>query len=98
MMSEMYLGRQICNVVACEGVERVESHETLTQWRRRMSSAGFNKVHLGSNALKQANMLLALFGGDGYRVEENDGCLMLGWHTRPLIATSAWHLRPSESD
>ncbi|MTV29308.1 GRAS family protein, partial [Nitriliruptoraceae bacterium ZYF776] len=29
----------------------------------------------------------------GYRVEENNGCLMLGWHTRPLITTSAWKLR-----
>jgi hypothetical protein len=33
---------------------------------------------MGSNALKQASVLLALFaGGDGYKVEEN-GCLMLG--------------------
>ncbi|KAK1410637.1 hypothetical protein QVD17_37174 [Tagetes erecta] len=91
VMSEVYLGRQICNVVACEGTDRVERHETLTQWRNRLNSAGFAPVHLGSNAFKQASMLLALFaGGDGYRVEENDGCLMLGWHTRPLIATSAW--------
>ncbi|GAB4828656.1 hypothetical protein Ancab_018321 [Ancistrocladus abbreviatus] len=93
VMTEAYLGRQICNVVACEGAERVERHETLTQWRARMESAGFDPVHLGSNAFKQASMLLAYFaGGDGYRVEENDGCLMLGWHTRPLIATSAWRL------
>ncbi|XP_042502362.1 DELLA protein GAI1-like [Macadamia integrifolia] len=93
LMSEMYLGRQICNVVACEGPDRVERHETLTQWRTRMGSAGFSPVHLGSNAFKQASMLLALFaGGDGYRVDENNGCLMLGWHTRPLIATSAWQL------
>ncbi|KAK6927849.1 Transcription factor GRAS [Dillenia turbinata] len=93
IMSEVYLGRQIYNVVSCEGVDRVERHETLTQWRSRMESAGFNPVHLGSNAFKQASMLLALFaGGDGYRVEENNGCLMLGWHTRPLIATSAWRL------
>lgn len=93
MMSEIYLGWQICNVVACEGAERVERHETLSQWRNRMGAAGFDPVHLGSNAFKQASMLLALFaGGDGYRVEENNGCLMLGWHTRPLIATSAWQL------
>nr|QJD20780.1 transcriptional regulator modulated by gibberellin [Datisca glomerata] len=93
VMSELYLGRQICNVVACEGADRVERHETLTQWRTRMGSAGFDPVHLGSNAFKQASMLLALFaGGDGYRVEENNGSLMLGWHTRPLIATSAWQL------
>ncbi|XP_004504565.1 DELLA protein 2 [Cicer arietinum] len=92
-MSEMYLGKQICNVVACEGTDRVERHETLNQWRNRFGSAGFSPVHLGSNAFKQASMLLALFaGGDGYKVEENDGCLMLGWHTRPLIATSAWKL------
>lgn len=92
-MSEVYLGKQICNVVACEGVDRIERHETLVQWRDRFGSAGFGPVHLGSNAFKQASMLLALFaGGDGYRVEENDGCLMLGWHTRPLIATSAWRL------
>ncbi|PNX62643.1 della protein gai1-like protein, partial [Trifolium pratense] len=92
-MSEVYLGKQICNVVACEGTDRVERHETLNQWRNRFNSAGFSPVHLGSNAFKQASMLLALFaGGDGYKVEENDGCLMLGWHTRPLIATSAWKL------
>lgn len=96
IMSEVYLGRQIYNVVACEGPERVERHETLAQWSNRMSSAGFDPVHLGSNAFKQASMLLALFaGGDGYRVEENNGCLMLGWHTRPLIATSAWQLSES---
>ncbi|KAM0983425.1 hypothetical protein ACFX13_011148 [Malus domestica] len=96
VMSEVYLGKQICNVVACEGLDRVERHETLTQWRARFDSADFVPVHLGSNAFKQASMLLALFaGGDGYRVEENDGCLMLGWHTRPLIATSAW--KPSSN-
>ncbi|KAI3798664.1 hypothetical protein L1987_33942 [Smallanthus sonchifolius] len=98
VMSEVYLGRQICNVVACEGTDRVERHETLSQWQTRMNSARFDPVHLGSNAFKQASMLLALFaGGDGYRVEENDGCLMLGWHTRPLIATSAWQPGSVES-
>ncbi|MED6115666.1 hypothetical protein PIB30_092886 [Stylosanthes scabra] len=92
-LSEVYLGRQICNVVACEGEERVERHETLAQWRIRMGSAGFEPVRLGSNAFRQARMLLALFaGGEGYRVEENDGCLLLGWQTRPLIATSAWRV------
>ncbi|KAL4586723.1 hypothetical protein LXL04_011367 [Taraxacum kok-saghyz] len=94
IMSEVYLGKQICNVVACEGPDRVERHETLSQWKSRLDSSGFEAVHLGSNAFKQASMLLALFaGGDGYRVEENNGCLMLGWHTRPLIATSAWKIR-----
>ncbi|RRT84964.1 hypothetical protein B296_00011960 [Ensete ventricosum] len=93
VMSEVYLGRQICNVVACEGAERTERHEALAQWRVRMGRAGFEPVPIGSNAFKQASMLLALFaGGDGYRVEERDGSLTLGWHTRPLITTSAWRI------
>ncbi|WZZ63295.1 hypothetical protein YC2023_063402 [Brassica napus] len=93
VMSEVYLGRQIVNVVAAEGTYRVERHETLAQWKVRMGSVGFDPVPLGSSAFKQASMLLSVFaGGDGYRVEENDGCLMLGWQTRPLIATSAWKL------
>ncbi|KAL8112270.1 DELLA protein GAI1-like [Apium graveolens] len=93
VMSEVFLGKQICNLVACEGVDRIERHESLTHWRDRFNLAGFEPVHLGSNAFKQASMLLALFaGGDGYRVEEHEGCLMLGWHSRPLITTSAWKL------
>ncbi|CAA6664870.1 unnamed protein product [Spirodela intermedia] len=96
VMTEVYLGKQICNVVACEGPERTERHETIGQWRGRMEAAGFEPVHIGSNAFKQASMLLDVFaGGDGYRVEEKDGCLMLGWHTRPLITTSAWRLADS---
>ncbi|XP_050374213.1 DELLA protein GAI-like [Argentina anserina] len=96
VMSEVYLGRQICNVVACDGGDRVERHEKLAQWRDRLGRAGFEPVPLGSNAFKQASTLLALYaGGVGYRVEENNGSLMLGWHTRPLIATSAWQLSES---
>ncbi|KAL1195471.1 DELLA protein RGL3 [Cardamine amara subsp. amara] len=93
VMSEVYLGRQIVNVVAAEGFDRIERHETLAQWRKRMGTAGFEPVNLGSDAYKQASLLLALFGGgEGYRVEENDGSLMLAWQTKPLIAASAWKL------
>ncbi|KAK2981093.1 hypothetical protein RJ640_012048 [Escallonia rubra] len=50
-------------------VDRVERQKTLAQWRARLDSAGFGSIHLGSNAFKQASMLLALFaGGDGYRI------------------------------
>nr|AGT16785.1 Transcription factor GRAS [Saccharum hybrid cultivar R570]AGT16948.1 hypothetical protein SHCRBa_028_D11_R_90 [Saccharum hybrid cultivar R570]AGT17092.1 hypothetical protein SHCRBa_084_G07_R_200 [Saccharum hybrid cultivar R570] len=85
-MAEVYLNQQICNVVACEGTER---HETLGQWRDRLLRAGFKPHRLGSDVREHASTLLALFsGGDGYRVEVNAGCITLGWHTRPLIATS----------
>ncbi|XP_020093282.1 DELLA protein SLN1-like [Ananas comosus] len=98
VMAEAYVGREIANVVGCEGPERTERHETLAQWRGRMGRAGFHPVPIGSDAFKQASTLLALFsggGGGGFRVEEREGCLTLGWHTRPLIATSAWRAAPT---
>ena len=93
-LAEMYLEREICNVVCCEGPARVERHEPLAQWKARLEKAGFKCVGLGSNALRQASMLLSLFSAEGYCVEEKEGCLTLGWHGRPLIAASAWQPLP----
>ncbi|XP_022730215.1 DELLA protein SLR1-like [Durio zibethinus] len=96
-LAEIYIQREIANVVSCEGSARVERHEPLAKWRTRLSAAGFKPLHLGSNAFKQASMLLTLFSAEGYSVEENEGCLTLGWHSRPLIAASAWHAVPDAS-
>lgn len=90
VLVEMYLGREIYNIVACENAARTERHENLVQWRMRLLKAGYRPIQLGLSALKQASTLLTMFSGDGYRVEEKLGCLTLGWHSRPLIAASAW--------
>ncbi|KAJ4787906.1 DELLA protein [Rhynchospora pubera] len=89
-LAEVYLQKEICNIVCCEGENRVERHEPLAQWQTRLANAGLHPVHLGSNAFRQASMLLTLFSDEGYCVEEVDGCLTLGWHSRPLISASAW--------
>ncbi|KAI3913018.1 hypothetical protein MKW92_040038 [Papaver armeniacum] len=88
--AEMYIQKEICNVLSCEGTSRVERHEPLIKWRNRLVEAGFGPLHLGSNALKQARMLLTLFSAEGYSVEEKEGFLTLNWQSRPLIAASAW--------
>ncbi|XP_022756466.1 DELLA protein GAI-like [Durio zibethinus] len=93
-LAEIYIQREITNVVSCEGSARVERHEPLAKWRARLSGAGLRPLHLGSSAFKQASMLLTLFSAEGYSVEENEGCLTLGWHSHPLIAASAWHALP----
>ncbi|KAK0582156.1 hypothetical protein LWI29_022162 [Acer saccharum] len=93
-LTEIYIQREIMNVVCCEGWVYVERHELLAKWRTRLKGAGFRPLHLGSNAFIQANMLLTLFSVEGYSVEENDGCLTLGWHSGPLIAASAWKTLP----
>ncbi|PON46844.1 DELLA transcription factor [Trema orientale] len=97
-LAEMYIQREICNVVCCEGSARFERHEPLAKWTNRLVQAGFKPLHLGSNAFKQASMLLTLFSAEGYCVEEKEGCLTLGWHSRPLIAASAWRAVPDPNN
>ncbi|XP_020578006.1 DELLA protein RHT-1-like [Phalaenopsis equestris] len=88
--AELYLQKEICNIVCCDGEERVERHEPLASWRTRFGEAGLLPVHFGSNAYRQASMLLTLFSGDGYGVEEMEGCLTLSWHGRSIMSSSAW--------
>lgn len=91
--SDLYFGLQIRDILAYEEWNRIERYEKLTGWRARLGSAGFEPTHTGSNALKEARTLLCLLAGDnskGYTLEENNGCLMVGWNNLPLIATSAW--------
>ncbi|CAK9260175.1 unnamed protein product [Sphagnum jensenii] len=84
-------GQEIKNIVACEGVERVERHEKLEKWRKRMENAGFEALPLSYPAIVQAERLLHSYACDGYRLLENDGCLTLCWKDTPLYSASSWH-------
>lgn len=85
-LAEIYIQKEICKVVC-----NVEMHETLGKWKEMMNKNGFGPLNMGSNAYKQASMLLKVFSVQGgYSVEESEGCLKLGWHHCPLIAASAW--------
>ncbi|TXG64505.1 hypothetical protein EZV62_011499 [Acer yangbiense] len=57
-LAEIYIQREIVNVVCCEGWVHVKRLKPLAKWRRRLGGAGFRPLHLGSNAFIQAIMLL----------------------------------------
>ncbi|ERM97089.1 hypothetical protein AMTR_s00122p00135250 [Amborella trichopoda] len=42
--AELYLEREIKNIVCCEGSERVERHEPLTRWRGRFDKQDSNRL------------------------------------------------------
>ena len=84
-------GQEIKNIVACEGVERIERHEKLERWRKRMESSGFSALPLSYPTVLQAKQLLQSFACDGYRLLEDKGSLTLCWQDTPLYSASAWH-------
>ncbi|XP_050218817.1 scarecrow-like transcription factor PAT1 [Mercurialis annua] len=83
------LAREIVNVIACEGAERVERHELLGKWRSRFTMAGFTPCPLSSFVNATIKSLLESYSKK-YTLEERDGALYLGWMNRPLIASCAW--------
>ncbi|KAI3454973.1 hypothetical protein Pfo_011636 [Paulownia fortunei] len=75
LMEQFYFAEEIKNIVSCEGPARVERHERVDQWRRRMSWAGFQPAPL--KMVAQAKQWLSSINAcEGYTiVEEKDGNL-----------------------
>ncbi|XP_051140003.1 scarecrow-like protein 21 [Andrographis paniculata] len=84
------LAREVVNVIACEGAERVERHEPLGKWRSRLRMAGFEQSPMSSMVNGTIRGLLRDKYCGKYRVEERDGALYLGWLNAHLVASSAW--------
>ncbi|RVW98054.1 Scarecrow-like protein 3 [Vitis vinifera] len=88
-VEEMY-GREIENIVACEGLERVERHESYGRWMVRLGRGGFKPVRLWYESMEGVKDLVGGDGEDGYKVRNERASLMICWSQRPLYAISAW--------
>lgn len=83
------LARDVVNIIACEGSERVERHELLGKWKSRFAMAGFTPYPLSSLVNATIKRLLESYC-EKYKLEERDGALYLGWMNRVLVASCAW--------
>lgn len=83
------VARDIVNMVACEGLERVERHELFGKWRSRLSMAEFTLCPLSPAVSSAVADVLREFHPN-YRTAEIDGALYLGWKNRPMSTVSAW--------
>ncbi|GMH26859.1 hypothetical protein Nepgr_028702 [Nepenthes gracilis] len=83
------LARDIVNMIACEGEQRVERHELLSKWKARLTMAGFKQCPLSSSVGDAIRDLMRNYH-ENYRLEERDGALYLGWKQRDLATSSAW--------
>lgn len=92
-VEKMLFGEEIKNIIACEGPERKERHEKLEKWVMRLELSGFGRVPLSYQGMLQASKLLVSYGYDGYRIKEENGCLVICWQDRPLFSVSAWRFK-----
>uniref|UniRef100_A0A2N9F4L1 Uncharacterized protein n=1 Tax=Fagus sylvatica TaxID=28930 RepID=A0A2N9F4L1_FAGSY len=83
------LARDIVNIIACEGKERVERHELFSKWKSRLTMAGFRQYPLSTYVNSVIKSLLRCYS-EHYTLVEKDGAVLLGWKDWNLISASAW--------
>jgi hypothetical protein len=89
------MGRDILNVVACEGRERVERPETYRQWQDRLLRAGLEPVRLDRSIVHKAKHVVASCYHKDFTVHDDTRWMLVGWKGRIVEALSAW--KPSSS-
>lgn len=83
------LGREMLNIIACEGTERIERAESYRQWQSRTVNAGFKQLPIHPDIIAKCPHLLQNFNRNyGIAVEGN--WLLNGWRDRVIHALTAW--------
>ncbi|PPD92104.1 hypothetical protein GOBAR_DD10931 [Gossypium barbadense] len=83
-------GRDIMNLVACEGTERVERPETYKQWQVRTLRTGFKQVPLNQELVKKVmDMVQSSYHRD-FVVDVDGHWMLQGWKGRIIYALSCW--------
>ncbi|MCL7033008.1 hypothetical protein MKW94_021095 [Papaver nudicaule] len=83
------LARDIVNIIACEGEERIERYEVAGKWRARMKMAGFLPSPLSTRVDSTIKENLKQYC-DRFNAKHEQGALHFGWESKSLVVASAW--------
>ncbi|XP_073270132.1 scarecrow-like protein 14 [Primulina huaijiensis] len=85
-----FSGREVINVIACEGAERVERPETYKQWQVRHLRAGFKPLPLKQEIMKKLKHKVAAGYHKDFLCDEDGNWMLQGWKGRIMYAISCW--------
>lgn len=90
MFEQEYHGREVMNVIACEGTARVERPETFKQWNVRHIRAGFKPFPLNRDLMKKLKGKVNATYHKDFVFDEDGHWMLQGWKGRILYASSCW--------
>jgi hypothetical protein len=90
MIEREFVGREIMNVVACEGFERVERPETYKQWQVRNLRAGFRQLPLDKEIMDNFRGKLKAWYHKDFVFDEDNNWMLQGWKGRILYGSACW--------
>ncbi|MBF9252805.1 histidinol-phosphate transaminase [Pontibacter sp. 172403-2] len=87
VIEQEFFGREIINVISCEGTARVERHERNAAWQRRLTRTGFSPFALTMLPLQLVDYLQL---HENFTLVENGAGYSLCWKGTPVVAATAW--------
>ncbi|KAM4095672.1 hypothetical protein ACJW30_08G046800 [Castanea mollissima] len=90
MFEREFYGREAMNVIACEGLERVERPETYKQCQVRISRAGFKLLPLDQEQISMFRAKMKAWYHKDFMLDEDNHWLLQGWKGRIVYASSSW--------
>ncbi|KAK4777695.1 hypothetical protein SAY87_017882 [Trapa incisa] len=90
MFEREVFGRDAMNVIACEGVARVERPETYKQWQVRNMRAGFRQIPLYEDIFKNVKRIVKSDYHRDFVIDQDGPWMLLGWKGRVIHAVSCW--------
>ncbi|KAK1434862.1 hypothetical protein QVD17_00616 [Tagetes erecta] len=85
-----FYGRQVMNIVACEGPQRVERPETYKQWQARITKAGFKHRRIYGEIMSQVKSKVKVAFHKDFVFDEDGKWMLQGWKGRILFAITCW--------
>ncbi|XAR58978.1 hypothetical protein NMG60_11014582 [Bertholletia excelsa] len=89
-LEQEFFGREIMNVVACEGMERVERPETYKRWQARIARVGFKMLPLDQELMKKLRGKVKGKYHKDFTIDEDGQWMLQGWKGRILCGSSCW--------
>ena len=96
ILDQDIFGREILNVVACEGLERVERAEPYRQWQSRTLRSGFQQLPLNPEIIDRIKGSMKNYDRN-YGMGEDGSWFLTGWKGHIMHAFAAWEPAPAAS-
>jgi hypothetical protein len=83
-------GKEILNVISCEGWDRLERPEKYKQWQARNARAGLRQLPLKEGIMKQVREQVKSSYHKDFLMDQDGQWMLQGWKGRILFAISCW--------
>ncbi|PRQ34139.1 putative transcription factor GRAS family [Rosa chinensis] len=85
-----FIGREVVNIVACEGFQRIVRPETYKQWQIRNMRAGFRQLPLDREVMNKIKDKVKMGYHPSFVVDEDGHWMLHEWKGRILYASACW--------